>query len=308
MFLQKVIRAIRLARGKNLHDIEGNTIYYDEAANLIIKEKLDSDAPFLFGRLGTTEAEILLHHLYNNGSPFPNELKANLNKLSGFFPIDDQAVRKFCDLYADSLVHADCLFVRARKEEYQFQRSERQIIAAMGIKPSLLDIESLTPFFLTNPWMKKLHGKKILVIHPFEKSIKNQHLKANRLFANNDLSPLYSISAIKAVQSLGVTDQAEGFDSWFHAYTFMMNKIKQIDFDVALIGAGSYGMPLAHECFRKGKQAIYVGGALQLYFGIKGQRWDNDGNFCRLYNQYWVRPLPEESTEKAQEVEGGCYW
>ena len=39
------------------------------------------------------------------------------------------------------------------------------------------------------------------------------------------------------------------------------------DFDVALIAAGSYGMPLAAAIKRMGKGAIYVGGGLQVAHG-----------------------------------------
>jgi glycerol-3-phosphate dehydrogenase len=48
------------------------------------------------------------------------------------------------------------------------------------------------------------------------------------------------------------------------------------DYDVALIGCGAYGLPLASHVKRKGKQSIHLGGGLQLLFGIKGKRWDDN--------------------------------
>ena len=45
-------------------------------------------------------------------------------------------------------------------------------------------------------------------------------------------------------------------------------------FDVAIIGCGAYGMPLAAMLKQAGKQAIHLGGATQLLFGIKGKRWE----------------------------------
>ena len=59
---------------------------------------------------------------------------------------------------------------------------------------------------------------------------------------------------------------------------------------------------------RLGKQAIHLGGATQMLFGIKGRRWDNYPRSARLYNDAWVRPLPEETPAGAQKVEQGCYW
>ena len=39
--------------------------------------------------------------------------------------------------------------------------------------------------------------------------------------------------------------------------------------------------------------SLYVGGGLQLLFGIKGKRWD-DANGKLLYNEHWVRPLSSD--------------
>ena len=44
----------------------------------------------------------------------------------------------------------------------------------------------------------------------------------------------------------------------------------KFDFDVALIGCGAYGFPLAAKLKTAGKQAIHLGGVLQALFGIKG--------------------------------------
>ena len=81
-------------------------------------------------------------------------------------------------------------------------------------------------------------------------------------------------------------------------------EIDKADFDVALIGCGAYGFPLAAHCKRIGKQGIHIGGSLQLYFGIKGKRWDNHG----LYNEFWVSPDESEQPKNLSRVEGGCYW
>jgi hypothetical protein len=58
----------------------------------------------------------------------------------------------------------------------------------------------------------------------------------------------------------------------------------------------------------QGKKAITTCGSTQILFGIKGKRWDDRGYENTLYNEYWVRPLPEKIPEQATKVEGGCYW
>lgn len=63
-----------------------------------------------------------------------------------------------------------------------------------------------------------------------------------------------------------------------------------------------------NKSFACGKKAIHLGGPLQLLFGIKGGRWDNGDIGKVFYNEYWTRPLLEETPEKFKNIEGGCYW
>lgn len=78
---------------------------------------------------------------------------------------------------------------------------------------------------------------------------------------------------------------------------------KGLDFDVALLGCGVYGVPLSAYIKRMGKIAIYTGGGTQAIFGIKGKRWDNLG----IYNEHWVRPFPEDIPETLPIIEDGAF-
>ena len=71
------------------------------------------------------------------------------------------------------------------------------------------------------------------------------------------------------------------------------------NFDVAILGCGPFGFHLAMEIKRMGKQAIVMGGATQILFGIKGKRWDDYPPVRRLYNEFWVRPLDKSKPATA---------
>ena len=111
----------------------------------------------------------------------------------------------------------------------------------------------------------------------------------------------------KAVQSIG-GNGAEGFESWLEAYNYMLNDIAKIDFEIAILGCGAYGLPLAAAIKKMGRQAIHMGGATQLLFGINGKRWDKDPQVSELRNEYWINPSIQEKPPKADGVENGCYW
>jgi ketopantoate reductase len=90
----------------------------------------------------------------------------------------------------------------------------------------------------------------------------------------------------------------------------MREEVARIDFDVAIVGAGAYGLPLAAAVKDLGRQAVHLGGATQLLFGIRGRRWEVESpdDIAPLFNEHWVRPSAEETPQGSSSVEGGCYW
>ena len=60
------------------------------------------------------------------------------------------------------------------------------------------------------------------------------------------------------------------------------------------------------------KSALYVGGALQLFFGIMGNRWRTNTNIAELKNNNWVNVLdcdkPPTLRMNKHLCENSCYW
>lgn len=84
--------------------------------------------------------------------------------------------------------------------------------------------------------------------------------------------PRFKLQTLTAVQSLH--DPARPLPShhrdWFEAPDAMRAMVQGIEFDVAIIGAGAYGLPLGSRIKEAGKVAIHLGGSTQLLFGIWG--------------------------------------
>lgn len=118
------------------------------------------------------------------------------------------------------------------------------------------------------------------------------------------------MKTLKAVQTIA-GEKDDRFETWFEALEWMYNEAIKIDFDVAIIGCGAYGFPLAAKLKEAGKQAIHLGGATQLLFGIKGKRWKNNKAFdyvSKYFNNDWIYPLEEDTPKRAENIEDGCYW
>jgi hypothetical protein len=72
----------------------------------------------------------------------------------------------------------------------------------------------------------------------------------------------------------------------------MKSEIAKIEFDVALLACGSYAMPLGDfVASEMRKKAIYVGGILQLIFGIMGRRYENPFFTDQINAEKFIYPV-----------------
>jgi hypothetical protein len=166
----------------------------------------------------------------------------------------------------------------------------------------LVDIE---PYYHQEPWSRALSRKKVLVIHPMEDSILRQYAKRKFLFNDERVLPDFELITLKAKYF-----DDPHFDSWSKIYHFYLDEIVKIDFDVALIGCGSWGMPLAAEIKLMGKVALHLGGATQNLFGIIGKRWEElyPEFTSKFFNDHWERPMVNEVPRWAEKYDGKAYW
>ena len=144
------------------------------------------------------------------------------------------------------------------------------------------------------------------MIHPFAETIIDQYKKRNVIYPSG-LLPECNLIVQKAVQTIA-GQKDDRFDNWFEALEYMYDQAMKENFDIAILGCGAYGLPLAAKLKEQGKKAIHLGGATQLLFGIKGRRWDNRPEISKFYNESWVRPSEKESVVGKDAVEQGCYW
>lgn len=183
--------------------------------------------------------------------------------------------------------------------------AEPYLIRQFAKDAKLCNIQDIEPFWYENPWTSALKGKKVLVINPFDESIQMQYKKRELLFKDKDMLPEFELHTLKSVMVLTPEDNIYG--TIIDVVNDTYEKAMAIDFDIAILGCGQVGMLLAGMFKRQGKQAIYMGGALQLMFGIRGKRWDNKEEYAELFNEHWIYPV-EEPPAGAKRIEGGCYW
>ncbi len=303
-FLKKAYQRSFLNYGHTSKFIQLN----DEAAGDKITHMLQSPDPFMIGRFGSTELQSIAAYTRQNKYLKNNNLYSKyhwgnaleqIHILSGFFPDNDlPLLKKFANLMLEDSKQLDILG-SWRKEEYYVKKYLTNAVR--------IPLNALEPYFSDNPWSRHLENKKVLVIHPFTNTIERQYEQREHLFVNSKVLPSFNLNTIRAVQTIAGNPDPR-FSTWFDALDFMKTKINTSDFDVALIGCGAYGFPLAAHVKRIGKKAIHMGGALQILFGIRGKRWDEKPKFKDIINKHWIYPMDEDIPDNKNMVENGCYW
>ena len=157
-----------------------------------------------------------------------------------------------------------------------------------------------------HPWTWGLKGKRLLIVSPFVETIKKQLEKPG----------VYPVDLFPECTFTFVLPPRTHAGSPGRPFAIEMQDLIQSvreklgEFDVALCSCGGYGNPLCHAIHQMGKSAIYVGGVLQMYFGILGARWERERpEIVEAYkNRDWTRPDASERPACHKEVENGCYW
>lgn len=269
------------------------------AGNDAAAEAIRAGGPFLFGRCGATEMRTVADWLANGGRGFAEKTRQDIQNLSGVFPTDDDTLARFCALYVDCVHQADLLALWD-------VGAERTVIRGCT-HTRFTQLRALEPYYHPHPWSAALAGRRVLVVHPFKQTILAQYARRERLFPGAGILPAFgSLRVVQAVQ--GLAGQATGYPDWFAALAAMQAEMDAEPYDVAIIGAGAYGLPLAAHAKATGHAAVQMSGATQLLFGIRGKRWDSHPVISGLYNDAWVRPAAAEQPANKERVEGGSYW
>jgi hypothetical protein len=270
-----------------------------------IADKIIKNEPFIVSRFGNVELEwyyqttILEKSIFTrlfNFLTFKTDYwrKKHFNIKHPYFIPGDRSNSVFFRKKMDAVVpEIDFLASWLRGEKSAIVKLKKDIPKAY-----LFDIE---PYKAKVPWSLALQGKRVLVIHPMVELFQQQMKIRDKLFYSKVL-PDFEIVPLKAL-FFGDEDYPE----WIDVFNYYEKKIGELDFDVALIGCGTWGMPICKIIKDKGKGAIHLGGATQLMFGIMGKRWVNWPEYSQMVNEFWIT---EHKTKPpvANIIEGGCYW
>ena len=242
----------------------------------------------------------------------PLRILHTLSNNAGIYNVTKENYKEYCSLCTEAIKRSAYLAAFQNTNINNIQ----VIQSYFTDKFKLNNVHSriLEPFYciLENdtPWSHCLKNKKILIVHPFIDSIKIQLKNNFRMFKDKHIFlPEQQFTFYKTYQTLAGNHI---HSSWKETYDIMCNDIKKLDFDIALLGCGGYGLPLCNYIYTNMKKsAIYVGGGLQLLFGVMGKRWENNEMWKKIIkenNTIFIKPSGDEIICNKKLVENACYW
>jgi len=267
---------------------------------------IDHTKSYFIGRLGCRGAETVssfLSHssqldlLFDTNSPYHKYLSM-LKTNCGIFPLNYCSVSDYTSLYLDAISNSTHL------------RS-----FPIGFLPELY-LSSLSSSFSysdhlwdSRAWIYYFSDTRILIVSPFVDEIKSQ-LSSGRLSLALSVDNLFNtceFSYVKVPILNGLVEPSAS--SWRDVYLSLCDDISiQSDkFELAFVSAGGYGMPLSNFIYSQlDKSVIYLGGNLQCWFGILGNRWKNVNAWSSLWNEYWISPSNQPPGSSI--IDNNCYW
>ena len=165
------------------HDNHIELDFTGQEASDLIKQTLTSDLPCMICRFGSVELNAILRHVdisdphtsaikslrYIKGAIGPfwwdERIKYKMQKNTGFFPATGEALNQFGQRMLDEIKRIDILA--------SWQRQDIRIRKHFP-EAGIISLHVLNPWSHKDPWSVALSGKKVLVVHPFSRTITEQ--------------------------------------------------------------------------------------------------------------------------------------
>ena len=270
--------------------------------NNFISHHLKKDIPFAAGKLGGNELQIIWCTL-NKSNPWGQLFLKEVQDVAGLYPVNNETFTWFTDTLLADLKHLDLAPIW---RENVLPGFEDDIFKRYCNNVNVTKLQHLEPYFFDDPWTTYLEGKKVAVFSPFAKSISNNFKNLSKIW-NGKITPNFDLIPVQYPTAITITKDTP-YKNSREIYDETLNKVHELEFDVGIFGTGHTGLPLALECKKIGKTGLHLGGATQIIFGIKGNRWEAIKEFQPFFNEYWTRPLESETPEGINVVEEACYW
>ena len=293
--------------------------YNSKHFNLVIEDKFilkyleeNSTRPFFLGRFGGNDfLSVRTYKQYGRNANYTRHISECKN-FCGYFDKDNSIENfyKYLETLYDCYKISDCFTNPCLTIPYTH---EMESSFALDFLKDICEnkpvikydyIEAIYPFL--NDFKVFAEGKRVLIVSPFSETIKFQYKRKDQLVRNYEYPNFELITYNTPITYNSDNDRLDCVQTrnWNEQAELMANDISILDFDIALLSCSSYAMYLGRHIYKNmHKQAIYIGGVMNVFFNIKGERYDGS----EFYKRIMVHETSIESFEKSlyKDVKGG---
>jgi hypothetical protein len=268
----------------------------------------------LLGRNGSTELTTLFW--FDVHKQCGTQMAENLQRYSGVFPPSVNVLRDWIAQYKAALSTIEKEPIVAGWFQ-GLAEYEANLLRQTCPQAQQMPLRCLEPYYVAPElrWTRLLAGQKVAVVSSFAKTIAKQIERRAAIWGENFESLLPSTTEWFPIQTgfppataKGCLEWPAGCRSWVEAVDFLEKEVVACGARICLIGCGALGMVLGARLKKRGIVCIVMGGAIQVLFGIRGQRWQTHSVIGKFWNDAWVWPSMDEIPGDAHSIEGGCYW
>jgi len=266
--------------------------------------------PSAIGKVGTSELLALEYLDRYICLPWPRNASwarpaERLFHTAGVFPVRRDIYQRWAVVYREAVRELD--FIAQWQPPGSFLEAYEQVLLDQEL-PGVVrgSFVGLEPVGAT--WLRPLAQLRWLVVSPFCETIKSQLPKLSLLNVFHRVEPERLAQAARSCRFVPCPQLPymvlPMHRDWLEGLEELKKAMAKQEFDIAIIGAGAWSLPLAAHAKKLGKIGLHLGGTLNLLFGIRGGRFDERG----FYGEHWIRPLEKERPKNHHLMENSAYW
>lgn len=254
------------------------------------------------GKIGESELGGLTSYLrYRNSGGFAAHWTRRSRRLytnAGVFPDNVLTYNHFAVAMSEALSHVDVLAA-------WYNPGEAKVVRSLAPKARLVGLTCLEPHLWQEPWFTALRDKRVLVVTPFADTVRSQFERMRDVWTKKpQMAVPFELLTLRTPFAAAIAPSP--YRDWQSGLDDLRRGMDMLHFDVAIIGAGAWSLPLAAHAKLSGRVGIHLGGATQILFGVRGKRWDENPKHSPFITDAWVRP--SERPTLLSKIEDGCYW
>jgi hypothetical protein len=280
--------------------------------------------PMFISRIGGSDFELVCDYFNNNeiihDDAWYNRATRRVKELNGYFDFNNSkdCFRLFLESMITYYTNGDLIGYAGKQEKHfkfmlrgksEFDQRYEPFISYISENKVLFNwnqyVQPVKPFLESfKSWGD---NKTILIVSPFSKSIEYQFTRKDELFYDYKFPNFILKTYNTNITYNDAGDSADNLNlttvNWHDECHRMVAEIKEIEFDIAFLSCGSYAMFIGNYIKSEmGKQALYIGGTLNLLFNIYGNRFEP------LYQQVGLNPncqIDAFENETIKSISGG---